>query len=94
MTIKRNLNTVRNAPTCTLDIETCKPGPENVWWQRHSYVKVNYALGVKALRGHRTERQNAGSRVRNSNQSHESLLWTSTSGTLNEILLSNSFTLT
>lgn len=64
-----------------LDIETCKPGPEQVQWQRHSYVKLNYGLRVKALRGHRTDRQHVGSRVRNSKQSQESLLWTSTPGT-------------
>lgn len=44
-------------PDIILDTETCKPGPEKVWWQRDSYVKVNHALGVKALRHDRTDSQ-------------------------------------
>lgn len=45
----------QHVPDIILDIEACKPGPEKVQWQRHSYVKVNYALRVKALRCHRTD---------------------------------------
>lgn len=31
-----------------LDIETCKPGPEEVQWQRQSYIKLNYGLRVRS----------------------------------------------